>query len=164
MLVRPSFSAEYVITLHRDANRPKDAQPAGKTFLTYSVSDHSIWYSMPENNDQKEQKKISITTITVEFPKPLGLSIYELWRRMLQRTRYSDKSYAGLDGTIYEFSLEGRCGEFWSPQERKSPTLLIELGESLVSYCNAAVDDRLEREKDTQGKAARLSKYLDEHP
>ena len=154
--------AEYVVRLHGNKD-DRDIAAAEKCFLTYSIADKSIWYSMPENNDEKIQKEVAVSVSTVEFPKPLAKRLEQLWARMLQRSRYPDVSNARSDGTTYEFGMCGMYGETWSPQERKSPLLFVELGQALVAYCKAAPSDRPSAEESIEKKAAQLTKYLNAH-
>jgi hypothetical protein len=162
MVVCPSFDAEYVVRLHgsKDDNNISTTE---KFFLTYSVANKSIWCSMPENNDKKKQQKVTIAVTTVEFPKPLATRIFQLWRRMLLRTRYNEQPSVGADGTMFEFGIWCVYGETWSPTERKSPLLFIELGDSLIAYCKAAPAERPAAAKEVEDKAAQLDKYLNEH-
>jgi|GEM_PF-2640527 len=165
MLVMPSFTPEYVVQL-RDAKGEQDIAKAEKLLLTYSVADKSIWSSMPENRQfqkDKKQQRVNITVKTVEFPKPLAAQISQLWKRMLHQTRYEFKDAEGADGTTYEFGVWRAYGETWSPHERKSPLLLVEIGESLIGYCKAAPADRPAAEKEIENRAALLEKYLNEH-
>jgi hypothetical protein len=141
MLVRPSFSAEYVVRLYSDKKNPCDSSAAEKVFLRYSIADKSIFYSMPENNLKKKRQKITVSTTTIDFPKALSARLHDLWERMLLRTRYPEEPNGGLDGTTYEFAMWCVYGETWSPNERKSPLLFIELGESLIGYCKAAPEE-----------------------
>lgn len=162
MVVRPSFSGEFVVRLHgaRDDN---DFDTASTLFLTYSAAKQSIWYSMPENNDEQKKKGVSIAATTVEFPKPLATRIQKLWQRMLLQTRYPQEYSGGLDGTTYEFGIWSVYGETWSPLERKSPLLFIELGDSLIIYCLTPPAERSAAAKNIEDKAAQLEKYLDKH-
>lgn len=162
MVVCPSFSGEYVVRLH-GAKDDNDINTTERFFLTYSAADKSIWCSMPENNDKKKQQKVSIAVTTVEFPKPLAKQIYQLWRRMLLLTRYPEQDSTGNDGTTFEFGVWCVYGETWSPNERKSPLLFVELGDSLIGYCKAAPAERPAAAKEVEDKAARLEKYLNEH-
>ncbi len=163
MVVRPSFSAEYVVRLHgtKDDNQFDETN---KFFLTYSAADKNIWYSMPENNEEKKQQKVAISVTTIELPKPLATRIYQLWKRMLLRTRYPEEDSGGLDGTKFEFGTWSFYGETWSPAERKSPLLFIELGESLIAYCKGAPAQRQVTAKEIESKATQLKEYLDKHP
>lgn len=162
MVVRPSFSGEYVVRLHggKDDNNISTTE---KFFLTYSAADKNIWYSMPENNDKKKQQKVTIAVTSVEFPKPLAKRIYQLWQRMLLRTRYPEQSSLGADGTTFEFGIWCVYGETWSPDKRKSPLLFVELGDSLIGYCKAAPAERSAAAKEVEDKATQLDKYLDEY-
>jgi hypothetical protein len=163
MVVQPSFSGEYVVRLH-GAKDDRHFDRTKNFFLTYSAANTNIWYSMPENNDKRKQQKVVVSVITVEFPTPQATRIQQLWKRMLLRTRYPEASSAGLDGTTYEFATWHVYGETWSPQERKSPLLFVELGESLIGYCKASPAERSTAIKEIENQAAQLEKYLDEHP
>ena len=161
MVVRPSFSAEYAVRLYGDGNQ---IDTTHQCFLTHFAADKSIYHSMPENNDKKEQRKVAIAVTTVEISKPLATRIEQLWRRMLLRTRYPEEGGSGLDGTTFEFSIWYVYGRTWSPHERKGPLLLIELGESLIDYCKTAPAERPAAARKIENKAAQLEKYLNKHP
>ncbi len=163
MVVKPSFSGEYAVRLleSKDKN-PLDT--SNQFFLTYSAASKNIWYSMPENNDKKQQQKVSVATTTVEIPEALAVRIQQLWKRMLFQTRYFETNAAIADGVTYEFGIWYHYGEAHSPQERKSPLLFIELGESLITYCKAAPAERPAAAKEIENKAAQLEKYLKKHP
>lgn len=164
MLVLPSFSPEYVVRLQGDENNPWDVSAAQKVFLSYSIADKNIWESMPENNDKKKQQKVRVSNSTIEFPKALGTRVHKLWQRLLRQTHYTEEGNNVLDGTAYEFATWCVYGETCSPQERKSPMLFIELGDSLIAYCKAAPAERPAAAKKIEEKATQLEKYLDEHP
>ncbi len=119
---------------------------------------------MPENNEEKKQKKVKAATVAVDFPKELAGRVQQLWKRLLLRMRYPEEPSRGLDGETYEFTVDGMYGETWSPQERKSPLLFVELGESLIAYGKANPEGRSAAAKAIEDKAAELEKYLDEHP
>jgi len=164
MLVRPSFSAEYVVSMINNPEDPGDSNNANKLIIKYSIADKSIWYSMPENNEEKKEKAVTVDSKFVEFPKAQGTRLYKIWNRMLRQTRYPEGyGDGGLDGTTYEFSTWCAYGEVWSPTARKSPLLFIELGESLIAYCKATDEERVSAMKNIEAKAAKLEKYLDQH-
>jgi hypothetical protein len=161
MFVCPSFDPEYVVRMHgneKDLNVSEEGfNAAEKVFLTYSIADKSVY------DDKRKQQKVTVSTKTVDFPKPLAARVHKLWHRMLRRTRYSDTYYGGVDGTNYEFAMWGWYGTIWSPKQRQSPLLLIELGDSLIDYCKAVPSERPAAAKAIEDKAAQLEKYLDEH-
>jgi hypothetical protein len=172
MMVRPSFHKEFVVRLH---GRKEDTSftATNQFFLTYSIADKEIWYSMRENHDKKGQEKIKISTTTADIPKALAIRIQQLWEQMLLRTRYREQDVVssheveriiGTDGVTFEFAVWNAYGETWSPEERMSPLLLVELGESLVGYCKAAPGERPAATKEIENKAAQLEQYLNEHP
>ena len=86
--------------------------------------------------------------------------LQQLWKRMLLRTRYPEASSAGLDGTTYEFATWHVYGETWSPQERKSPLLFVELGESLIGYCEATPAERSAAIKEIENKLIKRHYYF----
>lgn len=167
MLVRPSFSPEYVVRIYGFSSR------VSKTLVvTYTSAEKSIWYSMPENNQERKQKDVPVSTKLAELPNPLATRVYKVWERMLRRTRYPQVPHQGLDGTTYEFSFSRvygditmltAYGEIWSPSERKSPLLFIELGESLIAYCKAWPAEQSTAAQAIEEKAKQLEKYLDSH-
>lgn len=164
MVVKPSFSGEYAVRL-QSAQDKKPTDTSHRFFLTWSAADTSIWYAMPENNDEKKkQRKVSIAVTTVEFPEALAVRIEHLWKRMLYRTRYFETNAMIADGTTVEFGMWGIYGETHSPMEHTSPWLFIELGEGLIQYCKAAPAERPAAAKEIESKAAQLEQYLDKHP
>jgi hypothetical protein len=172
MVVRPSFHSEYVVRLHGQ-KEDNHFTTANQFFLTYSIADKNIWYSMREDNDKKRKEKVKISTTTAEIPKALALRIQQLWEQMLLRTRYREQDVIsshemeriiGTDGTIFEFAVWNAYGKTWSPDERLSPLLLVELGESLVGYCKAIPGERPAATNEIENKATQLEQYLNEHP
>jgi hypothetical protein len=170
LVVRPSFDPELVVRLHGKKG-DNDFDSTSQFFLTYSVADKNIWYSMSENGRGKKSDKVKVSTITTEIPKPLAIRIERLWEQMLLRTRYREQDVRssgdrviGTDGTTFEFSAWNAYGETWSPEERLSPLLFVELGASLVDYCKATSGDRPAAAKEIENKAAQLEQYLNEHP
>jgi hypothetical protein len=164
MVVRPSFSGEYAVQLHGSEDEGHlPFELATKFFLTWSAAGESIWYASPENNEAHQQKAVTVTTTTAELPKPLATRIAQMWRRMLLQTHYPEEEATGLDGVVWEFGAWGRYGETWSPSQRKSPLLLIELGDSLIRYCKAAPAERTAAAKEIEKKAAQLEEYLNKH-
>jgi len=162
MLVWPSFDPEYVVRV-----TAINMDGASKASLTYSIADQNIWYSMPDHNDEHQQKKVKVTTQTVDFPVPLAQRLNKLWKRMLLRAHYpydGGASAAGVDGTVFEFGAMGMYGEVWSPIKEQSPRLLANIGISLVDYCKAAPAKRAVVAKAIEENAAKLEGYLDKHP
>jgi hypothetical protein len=162
MLVRPAFEAEYSVSLHGTPNDLEFAQ-ASKFFLSYYAADKNIWYSMPENNEAKQQKDVSVKVTTVECPTLLAKQIYEVWRRMLLRTRYFQDNSIRLDATVAEFSSAGMYGETYNPSPSESAAYLIELGDRLIDYCKAPEDKRAAAAKSIEVQAKWLNKYLRTH-
>ncbi len=159
MLVRPSFKPEYVVSLENEEEgifqSPKD-----KMILRFSKGDKNIWYSI--NNGESKEGLVTVTTKSVEFPKILAKRVKTIWDRMLYRTRYGGGG-GGLDGTVYEFSTWCIYGEVWSPRGRQSPTLFIELGDSLIAYVESDVKSRDVAEKEIEKSLLVLEKYLNKH-
>ncbi|MGJ8656243.1 MAG: hypothetical protein ACSHX6_07320 [Akkermansiaceae bacterium] len=160
MLVCPSFSAEYSVSLAGEDDNPWDVAGAKKLTLKYAIADKSIWYAMPENNGKNEQREVKVTVLTTDLPKALGIRLYDVWDRMLRATRYPLGDHSGLDGVTYEFSMWCRYGEIWSPAQRKSPLLFAELGESLIRLCKATPKTRDGALGQVMVKLEQLETYL----
>ncbi len=77
--LRCAHSLRCSLCLHSKANVPclhgasQDLEfaQASKFFLSYYVAEKNIWYSMPENNEEKKQRDVSVSVTTVEFPSEL---------------------------------------------------------------------------------------------
>lgn len=171
MIVRPSFSPEYAVRLHGpDGDTAIDRTT--KFLLTRATASTNISQATPSvikdlrGNilSRTEAKEVTVLFTTAELSKPLAMRVYKVWQRMLERTRKPEMEINGLDGVTYEFRAGNTCGETWSPREGKSPFLLVELGESLFRYCIAPRERLPEAAKAIEEKAAKLEKYLDEHP
>jgi len=94
MVVLPSFSSEYVISIDMIDN---------DYLITKIELDSNIWYSK-----HPEQIKKSITTKII---KPeLADSLSSLYVLALSKTRYPDKPILISDGTRYHFAARGPYG------------------------------------------------------
>ncbi|MEO7097859.1 MAG: hypothetical protein ABI162_00750 [Luteolibacter sp.] len=162
MVLRPSFDGESSLILHGGEQR-QEFSATEKFFLTYSLAEKNLWYSMPENNEEKKQKEINVTVTTVPVPKPMAVRLCSIWNRMILRTRVPVTSVNGFDGISIEFATQRGYGETWTPMQRKSPLLFVELGESLIDYCKASEEDRKAKLKKVSQKAGKLENYLDAH-
>ena len=138
MIVKPSFGAEYLMRIHGD-KESSAFDDSKKYFVTCTVSDKSIWYSMPNNNDKKIQKPIRPKTFTASIPAETARRVCRIWDEMIFRTHYPREWSAGLDGVTIEFASRYGHGEAWCPTDGTSPALLLELGERLIAYCKVAV-------------------------
>jgi hypothetical protein len=120
MVVLPSFSPEYVISIDK----------IGNNFMVTKINlDSSIWYS-----ENPEQIKRSIVTklITDE----LANSFSSLYLLALSKTRYPSESLMGNDGTNYHFAAEANfathTGTKWSPREGTRIAEMVKLTEKLM--------------------------------
>ena len=163
MLIRPAFEPKYSVSLHGTPNDLEFAQ-AIKFFLSYYAADKNIWYSTPENNEEKQQKDVSVSVTTVEFPNPLAKRIYEVWRHMLLRARYFEDTGIRPDAIMTEFSPAGMYGETYDPSGSESAAYLIELGHRLIDYCKAPPEKRALAVKSIEMQAKWLDRYLRTHP
>ena len=162
MIVRPSFEGEYSVILHgTKENYEVDLDKTPKFFLSCFAAEKNIWYSMPEHNEEKQQKEIKITVATGEVARPLAKRIHGLWVQMLERTRYFDDDRISVDGTTFEFTARGMHGE--TRLECTGPTLLVKLGHALVEFCQAPPTDREAATKNIEKAASELETYLKAH-
>lgn len=162
MVMMPSFAGESVVRLH-GSEKDREISETEKIFLTYSHAEQNLWYSMPENNEEKVQKDVKITTTTVSFPKADAMRLLSLWNRMILRTRVRAEETHLLDGTTFEFATQRGYGETSSPRERHSPLLFVELGGSLIDYCKSEPEKRKAQLKEIESKADELERYLNVH-
>jgi hypothetical protein len=137
MIVRPSFGAEYSMRVHGDTNSYA-FDDSKEYFVSCRISDKSIWYSMPSNNDEKLQKPINPQLLKASLPTATARRVCAIWKAMILRTRYPEDGSGGLDGVTIEFASQHGHGEAWSPTDGTSPALLWDLGEKLIEYCKAS--------------------------
>ena len=162
MIVRPSFEGEYSIVLHgTKEDYDLDWDKTAKVFVSHLTAEKNIWYSMPENNSEKEQKEIKIATRTTEIPKSVAKRVQGLFLRMLEKTRYFHDDAIYLDGTDWEFTAGGMYGE--SRVQCTSTFLLARLGLSMMDYCDSAEQQRKAYLGDIEEAASNLEKYMKSH-
>ena len=143
MRVNPSFEPDYSVCLHGSPGDVywADAKPI---FVSFYRADRNIGYSLPKYNDGKDEK-VSVAVTTAELPRPVAERIHEAWSKILLRTRYSDDSVIRADPTTIQFSCRGNRGSRYAEAydaECEDSVLLVELGGSLIDYCNAEADKR----------------------
>lgn len=163
MLVTPSDKGESVVDLVGDV-KSFDFKSSKNFSLICVKADQSIWESFPQNNEEGVRKPVETQTSRADVPFELARKLFGLWERMILRSRYSKDWAPGGDGTYIEFFIQIGHGMIWNPKERKSPLLAVELGESLMGYCEAPPEQREAKLQEVRGKAELLEKYLDEHP
>jgi desulfoferrodoxin (superoxide reductase-like protein) len=162
MIVRPSFKGEYTVILHgTKEDYEVDLDKTPKFFLSCFAAEKNIWYSMPEHNEEKQQKEIKVTVATGEVARPLAKRIHGLWVQMLKRTRYFDDDRISVDGTTFEFTARGMHGE--TQLQCTGPTLLVKLGHALVEFCQAPPTDGEAATKNIEKAASELETYLKAH-
>ena len=162
MLVKPSFESEYSLLLQGDGNTAsiKDSKSFSLT-LTKAVG--SIWESMPWNNDDEKQRKVTVKISTAPISPALAARMHGLWNRMISRAHKPTHPNTTFDGVSYEFATAIGRGEAQNPSQRNSPALLTDLGECLVQYCQAPEEEREEILKEINKAADALETYLKEH-
>ncbi len=163
MLITPADQAESVIDLVGDV-KSFDFKSSKSFSLICVKADKSIWESFPQNNDEGVRKHVETRICRADMPTELAAKLYGLWERMVLRSRYAKDWAPGEDGTYIEFFIQVGHGMIWNPKDRKSPLLGVELGESMMAYCEATPEQREEKLKDVRAKADSLEKYLNEHP
>lgn len=163
VVFRPSFSGESCLRLHGNDGE-SDISKARKFFLTCYEADKSIWYSLPENSNDGKKGEVKVAVWSAPVSGAFAKRMRAIWDQMLARTQPPDKPNTGLDGETFEFATPGHSGQTWSPMQRKSPALFVELCRSLADYCKAA-PERRERLMEGVGQHAKvLEDYLKEHP
>jgi hypothetical protein len=113
LIVLPSFSNEYVLSVDKKGN---------KSYLTYRVADEQIWQSKNRNVRYKE--------LEIPVDDELASDLQNLLSLAISKTKYSNNSVSGCDGTDYYFSTfilgEGvKCGKAWSPNTERISELVV---------------------------------------
>lgn len=159
MIVRPSFGAEYSMRIHGNA-KSYAIESSKEFFVTCTISDESIWYSMPDNNSEKIQKPIKPKSFEASIPAETARRVCAVWNEMIFRTRYTRDGGGGLDGVTIEFASRYGHGEAWSPTDGTSPALLQNLGERLIAYCKAPTEEQMKFLDAVHISAAKLETRL----
>ena len=155
MIYRPAFDAEESLVLHRSEGRPPSFA------LIHTRADRNIWYSMPENSDDGERKRVRVTRREAPLPSELAERVRRVWDRMLRGVRYPiPEEGVGADGVTIEFWRHGMYGKAWSPTGG-APKLFVDLGRSLVDYCTSPKDQRPNASGVVERRCQALESYLD---
>ncbi|HXC16577.1 MAG TPA: hypothetical protein VNV60_03965 [Holophagaceae bacterium] len=155
MIVKPSFGPEYAIELDR-IGKSEDELGQQSFKIRWRQAKANIWFTSmrlagPNRLAFRPPTHIKTTGKGADLPADAAQEIVRAWLHMLKETRYpSDSEFAsGMDGTDYEFYAwdlshrEPMKGHIWSPES--GPTaMLVQLGESLITYVKAAPADRPE--------------------
>ncbi len=164
MLELPSFEGESSLRLS-GKNGEKEITKINEFILTLYEADKSIWYSLPENNEEKIQKPVVVAVKSASIPKPVALRLHAVWEKMIQRTRAPKQPDTTLDGVTYEFATKTGKGEARNPKSNGlSPGRLVALGYSLKNYCEVNASQRAGSLEMIEIHLKSLEKYLDEHP
>lgn len=94
MIVLPSFSPEYVISLEKVEN---------KYIVTRVTLDSSVWYS-------KDYSRIKRRFATKTISSELSDSLSALYLLALSKTRYPDRPLIFTDGISYHFAAKAHFG------------------------------------------------------
>jgi hypothetical protein len=159
MIVRPSFSAEYSMRVHGDAESYA-IDSSKEFFVTYTISNESIWYSMPDNNSENIPKAIKPKSFKASIPAETARRVCAIWDEMIFRTHYTREGSGGLDGVTIEFASRYGHGEAWCPNDGTSPALLRDIGETLIAYCRASIEERKKLLEAINTSAAKLETHL----
>ena len=159
MIVMPSFEAEYSMRVHGDADSYEFDQ-SKEYFVSCRISDKSIWYSMPSNNDEMLQKPVKPQSIKASLPTATARRICAIWQAMILRTQHPEDDGGGLDGVTIEFASQHGHGETWTPTDGTSPALLWDLGEKLIEYCKASDETKNAALEAINKSADTIEEYL----
>ena len=146
-MFRPSFSGEMAVVIYGTDYIPNDFPQKPRAYrVTVMRATKSLYYSMPDNNDQHRTKPVSVTRTDAAIDRELAVAIQRAWASMLLRTRYPAKDYHGCDGFTAQFSVFIRGlgqihGETWSP-DRGLPKEFVGLGFAVADYASTTPKDR----------------------
>lgn len=160
MIGKPSFSPEYAVILRhsRKVDDPFDVKIESQRWvLEYVEAKKQIWQwkeldggRLVEGRRSFEGKDLELhirvtedlNKWSVEITPEMAEAILSAWEAVVERTRYSDDSYRGMDGITYQFYCRyGLFGEIWTPSTGV-PRMLTELGHELCALVKADTRDR----------------------
>jgi hypothetical protein len=161
MVARPSFEAEFCLSVHADISESSIKKHDGwwlvpdeeKTYvMTVTSASENIWGSIPQNSKTNKDTDIKISRIDRKISLDLAIAIQRVWAKALHLTRYPSVPSNGLDGTTYQFSVwvRGRGdlqGETWSP-ELGLPRDLVTMGTELIAFVRQDAKGKELTEKD----------------
>ena len=164
-IVRPSFEAEYAVTLRRtgDGHEIFAMRPVSQQVWAYQMAkllrsgragvmhiDLTDPKSVPRDDTADEISRLekdlppdpadlALHRCAVPVDGRLAGDLAGAWRSMLEEVRPDEELMPGVDGTTYVFSMEsgGRAlgGQSWTPREGTRPARLARLAEAMLSYC-----------------------------
>lgn len=125
VMVRPAFTAEYALSIERKTQQP---------YLVYTASQVNIWRAL-----QREPAVVPVVeSCAVPISSVLAEAVCQAVRAAVDQTRYPRGGVGVvLDGTQYDFAIDGRGGHTHSPSGG-SMAALTDLTEAL---CLAARQD-----------------------
>lgn len=142
MLVKPSFSAEYVVMI----NRRLDASMVGWSLdkipfqVKVATAKTPIWgYSQRIDGTSfvGSRENVPVERTRADLSSADAASFLDAWFGGLREVRYSDEIFSGTDGVTFEFHSRSRYGSTWSPgdgiplfddKERRMPAALRDIG------------------------------------
>lgn len=97
---RPSFGSEFSLAVQSEKSDD------GRTVysMTASFASESLWYSMKERIDRKDDKEVTVSRTDRTISRELAITIQRVWALAILETRYPDKVFPILDGTSHHFS------------------------------------------------------------
>lgn len=155
MIARPSFEPEEALVL--------DEIPENEnTFkLLHTKASRNIWFWMFEHNDGGNIKQgVTVARHEAILPAAVARRVCRLWERMLRGVRYPDEEPFGVDGETFEFWCDGMYGETWNP-EGASTLQFVELGLSLIAYCDLPEGKRTAALKEIEENCHQLEASLE---
>jgi hypothetical protein len=172
MLVRPSFSPEFCLSV--DAEQVKHSDQEGSRSvaskekveqdryrITVTTAAENIWYARRRADGKPVHVKIERTERKIS--RDLAVAIQRVWAKALLLTRYPAYPEAGevavaeegFDGTTYQFSVHASGsgtmeGETWEPKQGL-PLQLTNIGLDLVAFAR----------QDAKGKKMTEKQFID---
>jgi hypothetical protein len=172
MLVRPSFSAEFCLSVDAEQVQKSDQESSRSAAskekgeqdryrITVTTAAENIWYARARADGKPVHVQIERTERKIS--RDLAVAIQRVWAKALLLTRYPAYPEAGevaveeegCDGTTYQFSVHASGsgtmeGETWQPQQGL-PRQLTNIGLDLVAFVR----------QDTKGKKMTEKELID---
>ncbi|MBB5353472.1 hypothetical protein HNR46_003733 [Haloferula luteola] len=151
MIGKPSFCPEYAVIIRHEVVYAKSDDPfdrrieSEKWIVERAEAKKQIW-QWKELEEGRSVLDIKVTKDVVrsraEITKEFASQMFSAWQSVLQRTRYPDEDYRGLDGATFQFYCHYNLfGEVWTPQTGL-PRMLTDLGFQLAEVATATDEDR----------------------
>ena len=168
LIVEPPFDGESAVAVYST----KRGIGQNKFHVTLVRAADNLSHAVLAAHIGRKLAPIAIKRIDADVPESTAVAIGKVWKAMLSRVRnynYRDEIRPPLDYVEFEFSLDQPDGKTLygeapyrggKPADQPLTSKLIELGQALVSYCEADAPKRLAMATRIEADANKLNQTL----